>query len=69
MDALAFMPATELAARIRDGTFSAGEVVEAAVRRIEAIDPELGAFIEVDPEAALACRSRSRRAPPSQGGA
>jgi amidase len=54
MDALAFMPATELAARIRDGTFSAGEVVEAAVRRIEAIDPELGAFIEVDPEAALA---------------
>jgi amidase len=54
MEALAFMPATELAARIRDGTFTAREVVEAAVRRIESVDPQLGAFIEVDPDVALA---------------
>jgi amidase len=53
MDALAFMHATELAARIRDATVSAREVVEAAVRRIEAVDAQLGAFIEIDPEAAL----------------
>jgi predicted nucleic acid-binding protein len=53
MEALAFMPATELAARIRDGTVSAREVVEAAVRRIEAVDAQLGAFIEIEPEAAL----------------
>ena len=39
MDALAFMPATELAARIRDGSFTAPEVVEATIRRIEGLDP------------------------------
>ena len=79
MDALAFMPATELAARIRDGSFTAREVVEATIRRIEALDPQLGAFVELDAERALgagggpsrratgarspACRSRSRRTP------
>ena len=54
MDALAFLPATEVAARIRDGAISAREAVEAAVRRIEALDPELNAFVEVDAERALA---------------
>jgi amidase len=53
MNALAFMPATELAARIRDGSYTAAEVVEAAIRRIDAVDHELGAFVEVDAEAAL----------------
>jgi len=54
MEALAFLPATELAARVRDGSFTAREAVEAALRRIDAIDPQIGAFIEVDAEAALA---------------
>jgi len=54
MDALAFLPATEVAARIHDGTISAVEAVEASVRRIEALDPQLGAFIELDGERALA---------------
>jgi amidase len=54
MEALAFLPATELAARVRDGSFTAREAVEAALRRIEAIDPQLGAFIERDGDAALA---------------
>ena len=54
MDALAFLPAPELAARIRGGVVSAREVVEASVRRIEALDPQLGAFVELDPERALA---------------
>jgi len=53
MDALAFLPATELAARIRDGSFTAREAVEAALRRIEAIDPQIGAFVELDAERAL----------------
>src|SRR5918999_1284785 len=53
MDALAFMPATELAARIRDGSFTAREVTEATIRRIEAVDPQIGAFVELDAEAAL----------------
>jgi len=54
MDALAFLPATELAARIRGGSFTAHEAVDAALRRIEAIDPQLGAFVDLDGERALA---------------
>jgi amidase len=54
MDALAFLPATELAARIRDRAVSAREVVEACVRRVESLDPEIGAFVELDAERALA---------------
>jgi len=54
MDALAYMSAVELAARVRDRSVSPHEVVEASVRRIEAIDPHLGAFVELDAERALA---------------
>jgi amidase len=53
MDSLAFLPATELAARIRDGSLSAREAVETTLRRIEAVDPQIGAFIEVAAERAL----------------
>jgi amidase len=53
MDALAFLSAPELAARIRDGYVTAREAVEACVRRIEAVDPHVGAFIELDAERAL----------------
>jgi len=54
MDALAFLPATELAARIRDGSLSARDAVDATLRRIEAVDPQIGAFVELDAERALA---------------
>jgi amidase len=54
MDALAYMSAVELAARIRDRSVAPHEVVEASVRRIETIDPHLGAFVELDAERALA---------------
>ena len=54
MDAFAFLPATVLAARIRDGSTTAREAVELTLRRIEAIDPQIGAFIELDAEGALA---------------
>ena len=46
MDDLAFASADELAALVRTGGASAREVVEAALRRIEALEPTLNAFIE-----------------------
>src|SRR5215218_724526 len=54
MDALSFLSAAELAARIRERLVSPREVIEACVRRIEAIDGQLGAFVELDAERALA---------------
>jgi amidase len=54
MDALSQLSAVEMAARIRRGDLSAREAVTAAVRRIEAIDPRLGAFAEVDGDRAVA---------------
>ena len=54
VDDTAFASAVEIAALVRSGGASAREVVEAALRRIEALDPALNAFIEVDGERALA---------------
>jgi amidase len=54
VDDLAFVSAAETAALVRGGAASAREVVDAALRRIEALDPALNAFIEVDGERALA---------------
>src|SRR5918911_2095133 len=51
---LMFTPATDLAARVRGGELSAREVVQAALDRIEELDGELNAFVEVDAERALA---------------
>jgi amidase len=53
-DDLLFRPVTELAALVRSGELRARELVETSVRRIEALDPQLGAFIDVDGERALA---------------
>ena len=53
VDDLAFASAEETAALVRAGDASPREVVEAALRRIEALDPALNAFIEVDAEKAL----------------
>jgi amidase len=51
---LLFRPATELAQLVRDGETTSRELVEAALHRIEALEPELNAFTHVDPEGALA---------------
>jgi amidase len=51
---LLFKPATELAQLVRDGEITSRELVEAALHRIEALEPELNAFTHVDPEGALA---------------
>src|SRR5918995_754377 len=51
---LMFTPAGDLAARVRGGELSARELVQASLDRIDALDGELNAFIEVDAERALA---------------
>jgi amidase len=54
VDDLAFASAEETAALVRTGGASPREVIEAALRRVEALDPAINAFIEVDGERALA---------------
>src|SRR5829696_4789272 len=51
---LMFTPAGDLAARVRGGEVSARELVQASLDRIEALDGELNAFVEVDAERPLA---------------
>nr|MBA2447475.1 amidase [Chloroflexota bacterium] len=58
-DALCFMPATDLAAKIRAKEISPVEVVEAVLRRLEALNPRLNAFTLIQAEEA---REQARRA-------
>lgn len=51
---LLFRPALELAAGVRDGEYSARELTELALARIEELDPALNAFTMTDAERALA---------------
>jgi amidase len=51
---LMFRPATELAGMVRAGKVSSRELVEISLARIEELNPQLTAFVEVDPERALA---------------
>jgi len=51
---LMFRPAIELAAMVRSGAISARELVEISLRRIEELNPQLNAFVEIDGERALA---------------
>ncbi|HEY7966517.1 MAG TPA: amidase [Solirubrobacteraceae bacterium] len=50
---LMFKPVDELAALVRDGSIGARELAERSLERIEALDPQLGAFIQVDRDGAL----------------
>jgi amidase len=54
MSDLLFRPASELAALVRSGELSARELVQTSLDRIEALDPELNAFVDVFAEDALA---------------
>jgi amidase len=51
---LMFRPALELADMVRSGEVSARELVEVSLARIEQLNPELNAFVEIDAEGALA---------------
>ena len=51
---LAFLPATEQARLVREREVSPVELVELYLERIERLDPELGAYVTVCGEAALA---------------
>ncbi len=51
---LMFRPADELAALVRAGELRSRELVELSLRRIEELDPQLDAFVDVDGERALA---------------
>src|SRR4051795_5394313 len=51
---LMFRNVSDLAGLVRKGELSARELVETSVRRIEALDGQLSAFIDVDGERAIA---------------
>src|SRR6202020_860059 len=51
---LMFKPVAELAGMVREGELSARELVEHSLARIEELDGELGAFMQIDREGALA---------------
>jgi len=51
---LLFRPVTELAELVRSGELSSAELVETSVRRIEELNPELNAFIDVFGDDAIA---------------
>jgi amidase len=53
MSDLLFRPVHELAADVRSGELSARELVQASLDRIEDLDPELNAFVDVYAEDAL----------------
>ena len=49
-----FAPVTELAALVRSGELSARELVDASLERIEALQPAVNAFVDVDYDGARA---------------
>ena len=57
---LMFRPASELAGMVRSGEVSSSELVQSSLDRIEELDPNLNAFVEVDSERALAAAKAVR---------
>jgi len=55
---LMFRPAIELAAMVRSGEVSARELTEVSLARIEELNPECNAFVQVDSERALATAAK-----------
>jgi aspartyl-tRNA(Asn)/glutamyl-tRNA(Gln) amidotransferase subunit A len=58
-DALAFMPAVELAEAIRRKKVSPVEVIGAVLERIAALDPQVNAFVHLAAEEAMAVAARA----------
>lgn len=59
---LCFTPATELAAAIRNKQLSPVELTEAVLARIEALNPQLNAFLAIDSEGARAAAQAAEAA-------
>jgi Asp-tRNA(Asn)/Glu-tRNA(Gln) amidotransferase A subunit family amidase len=59
---LGFMPATELAAAIRQRELSPVEIVDTFLARIEALNPQLNAFLAVDADRARAAAKEAEAA-------
>lgn len=59
---LCFLPAVELATRIRSRDLSPVEVVDAFLARIEAINPKLNAYVTLHPEASRKAAKRAEDA-------
>ncbi len=55
---LMFRPATELAGMVREGEISSRELVEMSLERIEELNPQVNAFVDVDAEGALDAADR-----------
>jgi amidase len=60
MSDLLFRPVGELAALVRDGEVTSRELVEASLERIDALDGEIGAFVDVYADDALAAADEVR---------
>jgi amidase len=50
MSDLTFLPATEMAAQIREKKLSPVDLAEAHLAKIERLNPKLNAFVQLDPE-------------------
>lgn len=61
---LLFRPVTELAGLVRSGKLSARELVQASLDRIEALNPQINAFVDVFAEEALAEADRVKAGDP-----
>src|SRR5689334_9884364 len=61
-DELAYVPAHELAARIRRRDLSPVEVIDAFIQRIEARNPSLNAFVYLDFDGARARAKEAEKA-------
>jgi amidase len=59
-DGLMFRSAIELAGMVRAGEVSARELVQTSLDRIEELNPELNAFVQIDAERALAAADEVR---------
>ncbi len=64
MTDLLFRPAGEIAALIRSGEIAARELTEASLRRVEALQATLNAFVHVDHDGALAAAAAVGRDDP-----
>ena len=58
---LMFRSAGELAGMVRSGEISSRELVQVSLDRIEALNPELNAFVEIDGERDPGRQARNRR--------